>query len=148
PSQAIPQSDFSGWVEMPPMPDLARIRFGQSTCQIEGDVTPVADVNLAAGAGLYFVHHALLWRDPSVATSLLPGSGGWKRMFCGMPVFMMQASGPGRIAFSGLAAGELFAVPLAPGQSIDVREHVLLVAEGSVRYEFFQTGIWYETGAG
>ena len=56
----------SGWTELPAIPDMARIQFGQSTCQIEGAYVPVADMNLAAGDSVYFSHHVLLWQDPSV----------------------------------------------------------------------------------
>lgn len=145
PVDQVPRATFAGWTELPPMRDLTRIRLGQSTCQIEGDVTPVADVNLAVEDGLYFVHHALLWREPTVASGLMPIGSGLKRFIAGMPVYMMQAQGPGRIAFSGLSAGELFAVPLAPGESIYAREHTLLVAHSSVRYDFIETGLWYRT---
>jgi uncharacterized protein (AIM24 family) len=148
PSDAAPRLTDQGWAELPPIRDLARIRFGQSTCQIEGDVTPVADVHLAAGDGLYFMHHALLWREPALATSLVSLRDGFVRKLAGMPVYMMQASGPGRIAFSGMYAGDLFAVPLQAGEAIDVREHVLLVAEGSVRYDFFDSHIWYVAADG
>ena len=147
-SAATPRRTEHGWVELPPIRDMARIHFGNSTCQIEGDVTPVADMNLAAGDGVYFMHHAMLWRDPAVATSLVSLRTGFKRLLGGMPLFMMQANGPGRIAFSGLHAGELFAVPLHAGQAIEVREHTLLVADSSVQYDFFDPGIWYVSGAG
>ena len=54
----------SGWYEMPPIKDMARLQFGQSYCQIEGNYVPVADMNLAAGDWVYFTHHVLLWKDP------------------------------------------------------------------------------------
>jgi uncharacterized protein (AIM24 family) len=147
-SAAVPRRTEQGWVELPSIRDMARIHFGHSTCQIEGDVTPVADMNLAAADGVYFMHHAMLWRDPALATSLVTLRTGFKRLFGGMPLFMMQAHGPGRIAFSGMHAGELFAVPLHAGQAIDVREHVLLVADRSVQYDFFDPGVWYVSGSG
>lgn len=147
-SAAVPKRTEQGWVELPPIRDMARIRFGHSTCQIEGEVTPVADMNLAAGDGVYFMHHAMLWRDPAVQTSLVTLRTGFKRLFGGMPLFMMQAHGPGRIAFSGMYAGELFAVPLPPGQAIDAREHTLLAADSSVQYDFFDPHIWYVSGSG
>ena len=36
----------SGWVEQPPVRDMARIQFGRSTCQIEGTCVPVVDMGL------------------------------------------------------------------------------------------------------
>ena len=37
---------------------------------------------------------------------------------------------------------------MQPGQSIDVREHMLLAATSNVAYDWFQTGIWFETKDG
>ena len=69
-------------------------------------------------------------------------------MFAGMPLIMTQAQGPGHIAFSRDAPGELIPVPLQPGQSIDVREHLFLVATTNVHYDWFQTNIWFTTQNG
>src|ERR1700722_8013042 len=90
----------SGWEEQPAIRDMARIQFGQSTCQVEGKYVPVADMNLAAGDGVYFAHHLLLWKDDKAQVSAMPMKGGWKRLLAGMPLVMTQATGPGGIAFS------------------------------------------------
>jgi len=135
----------SGWTELPPVRDMARIQFGQSICQIEGKNVPVADFNLAAGDGVYFTHHLLLWKDDLVKVSAMPLAKAWKRLFAGMPLIMTQAAGPGHIAFSKDKPGELFALPLHPGHSIDVREHVFMVATSKVAYDWFNSGIWFET---
>jgi uncharacterized protein (AIM24 family) len=74
--------------------------------------------------------------------------GGWKRMFAGLPLIMTLAEGPGRIAFSKDDPGELIPVALQPGQSVDVREHILLAATSNVVYDWFQTGVWFETKDG
>src|SRR5262249_3319113 len=116
-------ADKSGWYEMPGIKDMARIQFGQSNCQIEGTFVPVADMNLAPSDGVYFTHHVLLWKDQTVNVSTMQMRGGWKRLFAGLPLIMTQAQGPGHIAFSRDAAGEMIAVPLQPGRSIDTREH-------------------------
>jgi uncharacterized protein (AIM24 family) len=71
--------------------------------------------------------------------------GGWKRLMAGMPLVMTQAMGPGRIAFSKDTPGELIAIPLNPGESVDVREHVFMIATHSVGYDWFNSGIWYTT---
>jgi uncharacterized protein (AIM24 family) len=138
----------SGWQELPAIRDMARIQLGKSSCQIEGKYVPVADFNLAAGDGVYFAHHLLLWKDPQVQVEKMPLAGAWKRMFAGLPLVMTQATGPGRIAFSKDAPGEVIALPLDAGQSVDVREHVFLVATGSVAYDWFQSGIWFTTQNG
>ncbi|HEX7359986.1 MAG TPA: AIM24 family protein [Bryobacteraceae bacterium] len=138
----------SGWAELPGRKDMAKLQFGNSFCQIEGKYVPVADMNLAAEDSVYFSHHVLLWKDSAVNMTTMSMRGGWKRLFAGMPLIMTQAQGPGHIAFSEDRPGELIAVPLQPGQSIDVREHLFLVATQAVEYDWLQTGIWFETKEG
>ena len=135
----------SGWAELPAIADMARLQFGSSVCQIEGKTVPVADFNLAAGDGIYFAHHLLLWKDDAIQIAAMKLAGAWKRMFAGMPLVMTQATGPGRIAFSKDRAGELVALPMQANTVLDVREHVFMVATHSVAYDWFQTGIWYST---
>jgi uncharacterized protein (AIM24 family) len=53
-----------------------------------------------------------------------------------MPHIVTVANGPGRIAFSRDAPGELVVLPLHPGMELDVREHAFLVASHSVQYSF------------
>jgi uncharacterized protein (AIM24 family) len=138
----------SGWIEQPAIRDMARLQFGQSRVQIEGEQVPVADVTLAAGDSIYFSHHALLWLDPATRVGNSGLGGGWKRMMAGLPLILMEAHGPGRIALSDNHAGELLALPLMPGQTMWVREHRFLTATGNVAYDWEQTGIWYTTGSG
>jgi uncharacterized protein (AIM24 family) len=138
----------SGWKEMPGIKDMARLEFGRSSCQIEGLYVPVADFNLAAGDGVYFTHHVLLWKDPQVAVTTMPMAGGWSRLLAGLPLVMTQATGPGHIAFSKDAPGETLALPLHPGQSVDVREHMLVAATANVAYEWFDPGVYFQTGGG
>ena len=59
-----------------------------------------------------------------------------KRMIGGMPHIVTVAQGPGRIAFSRDAPGELVVLPLHPGMELDVREHAFLVASHSIQYSF------------
>jgi hypothetical protein len=56
----------SGWTEMPAIPDMTRIQMGQSSAQIMGKLVPAADVRLAAGEGVFFPGHTLLWQEPGV----------------------------------------------------------------------------------
>jgi uncharacterized protein (AIM24 family) len=135
----------SGWAEVPGRRDMAKIQMGNSTLQIEGVYVPVADYNLAAGDTVYFTHHVLLWQDPQVAITVMSLKGGWKRLFAGMPLIMTQATGPGHIAFSHDAPGELITVPIQPGQSVDVREHMFMVASSHVAYDWFKTNVWFTT---
>ncbi len=138
----------TGWVQAPARKDMAKLQFGRSYCQIEGLYVPVADMSLAEGDGVYFAHHVLLWKEPQVAVSMMPLKGAWKRALAGMPVFMTQAKGPGHIAFSRDAPGEMLALPLQPGQAVDVREHMFLVATQQIAYDWFNPNIWFTTKDG
>src|SRR6202167_150352 len=138
----------SGWAELPGRKDMAKLQFGNSFCQIEGLYVPVADVNLAASDSIYFTHHVLLWKDPQLNITTMPLASGWKRMFAGLPLIMMQAQGPGHIAFSRDAPGEMIALPLQPGEEVDVREHLFMLATSNVAYDWFSTNIWYSTQSG
>ena len=138
----------SGWAELPGRKDMAKLQFGDSFCQIEGFYVPVADVNLAGQDSIYFTHHVLLWKDPQVNISTMPLASGWKRIFAGLPLIMMQAHGPGHIAFSRDAPGEMIALPLQPGQQVDVREHLFMLATSNVAYDWFSTNTWYTTQSG
>ncbi len=145
---APPEVSQTGWKQLPGRKDMAKLQFGDSFCQIEGLYVPVADVKLAPSDSIYFTHHVLLWKDPQVNMTTMSLSGGWKRMLAGLPLVMMQAQGPGHIAFSRDAPGEMIALPLQAGETIDVREHLFMLATGNVGYNWFATNIWYTTQAG
>ena len=138
----------SGWLELPATKDMARIQIGRSSVQIEGTYVPVADFHLADGDGVYFAHHELLWKDPSVVMQQSSLKGGWKRLLAGLPIHMLNATGPGRIAFSRDAAGETLAIPIHPGRPIHVREHIFMVATRSVQYDFLDSQLWFKTQEG
>jgi uncharacterized protein (AIM24 family) len=138
----------SGWQEQPPVRDMARIQFGQSTCQIEGTYVPSADFKLAGDDWIYFSHHHVLWTEATVQMQPMAMAGGWNRMRAGLPLVMLTATGPGHIALSEDAPGEVIAIPLQPGQAVWVREHRFLAATGNVTYTWEQPGIWIVTGSG
>lgn len=138
-----PPHSASGWTKLPGRKDMAKLQFGSSFCQIEGLYVPVADVNLAGADSVYFTHHVILWKDPSVNVTTMSLAGAWKRMFAGMPLIMTQAQGPGHIAFSRDAPGEMIALPIQPGEVVDVREHLFLMATNSIAYDWFSTNIWF-----
>lgn len=127
---------------------MAKLQFGDSFCQIEGKYVPVADVNLAGSDSVYFTHHVLLWKDPQINITTMSLAGGWKRLFAGMPLIMTQAHGPGHIAFSRDAPGEMIALPVEPGRTVDVREHLFMLATEKVAYNWFSTNVWYTTKSG
>jgi uncharacterized protein (AIM24 family) len=126
----------SGWREAPRLRDMTEFRFSNSTCQVEGELVPVAEVNLAGGDAVFFEHHVLLWKDESVPVSTLSTGGGFKRIMAGMPFVVTVAHGPGRVAFSRDASGEVVVLPLHPSMELDVREHAFLVASHSISYSF------------
>jgi uncharacterized protein (AIM24 family) len=53
-----------------------------------------------------------------------------------MPFIVSLARGPGRIAFSRDATGEVVVLPLHPGQELDAREHAFLLASHSIGYSY------------
>ncbi|MGH9094532.1 MAG: AIM24 family protein [Acidimicrobiales bacterium] len=126
----------SGWREAPRLRDMTEFRFSASTCQVEGEIVPVAEVNLASGDAVFFEHHVLLWKDEGAPLTAMPTGGGMKRMLGGMPFVISVAHGPGRVAFSRDAAGEVVVLPLHPSMELDVREHAFLVASHSISYSF------------
>src|SRR5260370_38138574 len=85
---------------------------------------------------VYFEHHILLWKDPAVEVSLKPLKGAFKRVLSGMPVFMTQAKGPGRIAFSRDGAGHEFALHLKVGQAVPPGGHQFPAATAGVDSPF------------
>jgi uncharacterized protein (AIM24 family) len=138
----------SGWIELPPARDMAHIQCGRSSVQIAGAMVPVAEFSIAPGDGVYFPHHELLWKDTGVTVTQRGLQGAWKRMLAGLPVHMLDAVGPGRIAFSRDAAGETLAIPLYPGRAVDVREHIFMVATHPVAYDWLTHDVWFQTGTG
>ena len=128
----------SGWREAPRIKDMTEIQFGVSTCQVEGEIVPVAEINLGPGDSIYFEHHVMLWKDENVPLGVLPLSGGVRRALAGMPFIISVATGPGRVAFSRDATGELVVLPLHPGMELDVREHAFLLASHHISYTYVQ----------
>lgn len=128
----------SGWREAPRLRALTRVQFGASTCQVEGEIVPVLEVDLAAGEGVYFEHHVLLWKEGRVATAVLPLTGLVKRLLAGMPLVITTATGPGRVAFSRDATGELVLMPLHPGAELDVRGHAFVLASRTIDYTYLR----------
>jgi uncharacterized protein (AIM24 family) len=126
----------SGWREAPRLRDMTEFRFSNSTCQVEGELVPVAELALAPGDSVFFEHHVMLWKDEQTPVSALKTSGGFKRTIGGMPFVITQAHGPGRVAFSRDAAGEIVVLPLHPGMELDVHEHAFLVASANINYSF------------
>ncbi len=85
------------------MRDMTEIHFGNSTCQVEGEIVPVAEMNLGQGDSVYFEHHVLLWKDDQVPMTVMPLAGGMvKRSLAGMPSYHQHGARAGQ---RGLLAG-------------------------------------------
>jgi uncharacterized protein (AIM24 family) len=129
-----------------PVPDAsdpkAPIVLGDMTIRVEGELVPVADVELGSQQTIYFEHHILLWKQPEVTLGFTSIQHSAKRFFAGLEIFISTAQGPGNISFSREAPGQIVTLRLQPGQSVDVREHQFLLASSNVGYDFFwQTGL-------
>ncbi len=109
--------------------------FGGVTYHIEGELVPVLQIELGSSS-VYFEHHVLLWKDPAVSITIKALKGAFNRVLSGMPVFMTQTQGAGRVAFSRDGAGHVFPIHLKAGEKIDVREHQFLAATEKVDYTF------------
>lgn len=109
--------------------------FGGVTYHIEGELVPVLQVELQT-VKIYFEHHVLLWKDTNVEITTHAMSGGFKRVMAGLPIFLTEAQGPGRIAFSRDGAGHIIPLHLESGQSVEVREHQFLATTENVDYTF------------
>lgn len=126
----------SGWSEAPRLRDMTEFQFSNSTCQVEGEIVPVAELALAPGDAVFFEHHVMLWKEPAVPMAAMNTGGGMKRTLGGMPHILSIAQGPGRIAFSRDATGEIVVLPLHPGMEVDAREHAFLIGTHSLNYSF------------
>src|ERR1700728_964049 len=75
----------------------------------------------------------------------MPLRRAWTRHRAGLPLVMLSAKGPGRIAFSHDRAGEAMALPVEAGASIDVSEGHMVVASESIDYDWNESNVWYAT---
>lgn len=128
----------AGWRQAPRLRDLTQIHFGSSSIQIDGDTVPVAEITLDPADSVFFEHHAMLWKEETVPMSVMSTPGGARRLVGDMPFVLSVARGPGRVAFSRDAAGELVVLPVDPGAQLELRGHALLVASCTLSYSFTQ----------
>ena len=126
----------AGWRQAPRLRDLTQIHFGSSTVQVDGDMVPVAELALDAADSVFFEHHAMLWKDETVPMSVMDTPGGAKRLLGDMPFVLSVAHGPGHLALSRDAAGELVVLPIDGTAALELRGHALLVASGTMSYSF------------
>jgi uncharacterized protein (AIM24 family) len=110
--------------------------FAGVTYHIDGELVPVLTVDVTPDQPVFFEHHILLWKHPPVEIRLRPMKGALKRMIAGMQIFVTEAAGTGQVGFSRDAAGHVFAIHLADGEEIQVREHQFLAATRDIDYSF------------
>jgi len=102
---------------------------------LDGELAPVLTVDVSQRP-VFFEQHILFWKHPDIHISLKPMHGILKRFVAGVQMFILQASGPGCIAFSRSAVGHIVPIRLAPGQTMHVRAHQFLAATDTVDYGF------------
>jgi uncharacterized protein (AIM24 family) len=111
---------------------------GSIKATTSGELVPVTEVSLAQGDSIFFEHHIFLWKDPSVSITAKVMKGLGKRILAGLPVYVTEAHGPGKIAFSRDAPGEVLFLELKPGAAIHVREHQFLFSTSAVNYSYYR----------
>ncbi|GCE04602.1 AIM24 family protein [Dictyobacter aurantiacus] len=112
------------------------LRIADMTITIDGELVPVVDIMLGNQLSVYFEHHILLWKHPGVQIGFKSLRGAARRFFAGLQVFISEAQGPGNISFSRDSVGQIVALRLQHGQTVEVREHQFLVATSNVDYNF------------
>jgi uncharacterized protein (AIM24 family) len=128
----------SGWRAAPRLREMAEFRVGNVTCQIAGQVVPVAEFTLADGDTIFFEQHTLLWKERTVCLTGKNLKKRGQRTIAGMPHAVIEAQGPGRIAVTRDASGEVVVLPLHPEVETDVRGHAFLAASQNVGYDFIR----------
>lgn len=105
------------------------------TYHVQGELVPVLVTEISS-VPVYFEHHILLWKDPGLDIGIKPLKGAFKRVLSGMPIFMVETEGAGRVGFSRDGAGHVFAIHFQRGEALDVREHQWLAATATLDYSF------------
>ena len=126
-------------MQVPPQLLPTQVQEGRApgiAYRVEGELVPVLHTWLDGSMPLFFEHHIVLWKDPTLDIGVRAMKGTFKRMVAGMPIFMSEARGPGEIAFSRDGVGHVFAIHLHPGYPVLVREHQFLAASGNCDYTF------------
>jgi uncharacterized protein (AIM24 family) len=101
----------------------ASASFGTVRATTSGELVPVTEVSLAQNDSIFFEHHIFLWKDPSVTITAKAMKGLGKRILAGLPVYVTEAHGPGRIAFSRDSPGQVLFLEMKPGTQVHVRDH-------------------------
>lgn len=109
--------------------------FAGVTYHVDGELVPVLTVDIAT-VPVYFEHHILLWKSPTISIDIRPVAGAFRRFMAGMQIFVTEASGHGQISFSRDGAGHILAIHMNQGDELHIREHQFLAATGNIDYDF------------
>ena len=107
---------------MPSAPQILPTQVTQGTApglsyRLEGELVPALHMALDGQVPIYFEHHVLLWKYPTLQIGLHPLKKGLKRrVFGGMPLLLLEAQSAGELAFSRDAPGHIAAIHLQPGR--------------------------------
>jgi uncharacterized protein (AIM24 family) len=105
--------------------------------RLEGELVPALHMALDGTVPVFFEHHVLLWKYPTMQLGLHPLKKGLvRRAFAGMPLLLLEAQSAGELAFSRDAPGHIAALHLQPGEGVVVREHQFLAASGHIQYDY------------
>jgi len=104
----------------------------------DGELVPALTMELDGSMTVYFEHHIVLWKTPSLEIGLHPMKGAFKRAIAGMSIFMTECKGAGQIAFSRDGVGHVFHLPLAQGQTINA-----ITFMSGAQAEATGTHLWY-----
>ncbi len=110
--------------------------FAGVSYHLDGEVVPALTVELTESQSVYFEHHILFWKHPSITMSIRAMKGMMKRMMAGIQIFITEAKGPGQISFSRDGPGHIVSIHLKQGEELQVREHQFLAATGNIDYTF------------
>ncbi len=127
---------------MPTAPQILPTQIPEGTApginyRLEGELVPALHMKLDGQVPVYFEHHVLLWKYPTVQIGLHPLKKGLKRrMLGGMPLLMLEVQSAGELAFSRDAPGHIVALHLQAGDGVVVREHQFLAATANVQYDY------------
>jgi len=110
--------------------------FAGFSYYLDGEIVPALTVQLLQGQKIFFEHHILLWKHPSIKIGIRSMKGALKRMVAGMQIFVTEAEGPGQIAFSRDGPGHVFGIHMKQGEGLHIREHQFLAATDNIEYTF------------
>jgi len=117
------------------VPNGSTLDSGKFSVTVTGELVPIVQVTLPEDDYIYFEHHTILAKDTTVGVSMMKLKGLTKRIFAGLPLLQIKASGPGEISLSHNGVGEVIALEIRDHE-IDVQQHHFLFATSGVTYGY------------